>query len=256
MDADLSYSKPYYTIPDAQILSGFFISPWASAVECAREQAHSTTYSEVMEPYKSLAELYRSPDSLDRTAEFRLDSEDDIAGDEVLENESPFTREVVVPIADNTQRNDIDIENMQFNLFLESRSQEFLRALSWVDFEDGMENDIVRLVSGYVKKNKYVTYCWLNKIFNDNRTKPIITSSILRTLGMVVNKNDADYMLSMVVAGLSSKHPEDQEAAIMVIEKWRTKECLYAMLNTTYGSDWVKEYAIQVVKELRKEVEV
>ena len=73
---------------------------------------------------------------------------------------------------------------------------------------------------------------------------------------MVVNKNDAGIMLSMVTTGLSSPHSEDQEAAIMVVEKWRTKECLEAMCNTTYGSDWVKEYAMQVIEELKNELEL
>ena len=73
---------------------------------------------------------------------------------------------------------------------------------------------------------------------------------------MVVNKNDADIMLTLVTSGIASQHSEDQEAAIMVVEKWRTKECLEALLNTTFGSDWVKEYAMQVVEELKEELAV
>lgn len=71
---------------------------------------------------------------------------------------------------------------------------------------------------------------------------------------MVVNKNDADIMLSMVTAGLASSFSEDQEAAIMVVEKWRTKDCLDAMTHTSYGSDWLNEYAMQVVEELKDEL--
>ena len=40
---------------------------------------------------------------------------------------------------------------------------------------------------------------------------------------MEVNKNDAGIMLSIVTTGLSSPHSEDQEAAIMVVEKWHEK---------------------------------
>ena len=61
------------------------------------------------------------------------------------------------------------------------------------DFEDGMENDITRQVSAYIEQNRYVTYCWLNKIFNDNRDWGLhlcpngISISIFKYLFMLTN---------------------------------------------------------------------
>jgi len=161
-----------------------------------------------------------------------------------------------VTVSENTRVDDINQVNEQFSLYLDSQTDSFISTLIWTDFEDGIENEITRQVIEYMEQNRYVTFCWLNRIFNSNREKPTITSGLLRTLAMVVNPSDANIMLSMVATGVASVHSEDQEAAIMVIEKWRTKECLDAMLNTTYGSDWVEEYAMQVITELKEELGV
>lgn len=216
-------------------------------------------YSKVLKTYDTLEELYRTPGYLDTSFFTRQDVED-CSNDEVAErkiaSDSSTSTEEPVTVSENTRADDINIANEQFCQYLESQTDGFISTLIWTDFEDGMENEITRQVGEYMERNRYVTFCWLNRIFNSNREKPTITSALLRTLAMVVNSSDANIMLSMVAAGVASVHSEDQEAAIMVIEKWRTKECLDAMLNTTYGSDWVREYALQVIAELKEELGV
>lgn len=233
-------------------------SSWITSMESINKVLDSMNldaYTEALKSFDTLAELYRKPYYLDTSVFIRRDIED---GEKAEENQSLSSSSVesVVAVSDNTRVDDINLANEQFRQYLDSQTNGFVNTLIWTDFEDGMENEITRLVGEYMEKNRYVTYCWLNKIFNDNRSRPTVTSGLLRTLAMVVNKNDADIMLSMVTSGIASQHSEDQEAAIMVIEKWRTKECLDAMLNTTYGSDWVREYAMQVVAELKEELEV
>lgn len=258
MEAIILDSSSCDFIAGQQMLSGLFSLPCVFESKEGNEwmqMCSASPYGKERNAYLSFEEFCRFQNSLDSTAVFRFVSKDDMANNKGLMKESPSTEEVASSVADNTKSNDINKENERFLSFLESRSQDFIQSLVWGDFEDGMENDITRQVSAYMRRNRFVTYCWLNKIFSDNRSKPIVTSGILRTLVMVVNRKDAGYMLPMVIGGLASKHTEDQEAAIMVIEKWRTKECLDAMLNTTYGSDWVKEYAMQVIEELREELE-
>ena len=46
---------------------------------------------------------------------------------------------------------------------------------------------------------------------------------------MTVEKEDTDMLLTMVKAGLSDSHSKTQEAALMVIEQWRTRNCLIAI---------------------------
>ena len=216
-------------------------------------------YSKMLKTYDTLAELYRTPGYLDTSFFTRQDIEDGSNG-EVTEQKnvsnSSTSIEESVTVSENTRVDDINQVNEQFSLYLDSQTDSFISTLIWTDFEDGIENEITRQVIEYMEQNRYVTFCWLNRIFNSNREKPTITSGLLRTLAMVVNPSDANIMLSMVATGVASVHSEDQEAAIMVIEKWRTKECLDAMLNTTYGSDWVREYAMQVVAELKEELGV
>lgn len=216
-------------------------------------------YSKVLKTYDTLEELYRTPGYLDTSYFTRQDVEDGSNGEATERKKassSSTSTEELVTVSENTRADDINIANEQFSQYLESQTNSFICTLIWTDFEDGMENEITRQIGEYMERNRYVTFCWLNRIFNSNREKPTITSGLLRTLAMVVNPSDANIMLSMVAAGIASVHSEDQEAAIMVIEKWRTKECLDAMLNTTYGSDWVREYAMQVITELKEELGV
>lgn len=231
-------------------------SSWMASVESVNNVLGSMNldaYTEALKSFDTLAELYRKPYYLDTSVFTRHDIED---REKVEEDQasSSSSIESIVAVSENTRVDDINLANEQFRLYLESQTNGFINTLVWTDFEDGMENEVTRQIGEYMEKNRYVTYCWLNKIFNDNRSRPTVTSGLLRTMAMVVNKNDADIMLSMVTSGIASQHSEDQEAAIMVIEKWRTKECLDAMLNTTYGSDWVREYAMQVMAELKEEL--
>lgn len=239
-----------------------FASQLMSSVESLNKALVSENidaYSKIQKTYDTLAELYRTPGYLDTSFFTRQDVEDGSNGEAIEQKKvssSSTSIEESITVSENTRADNINQANEQFSLYLESQTNSFISSLIWTDFEDGMENEITRQVEEYMERNRYVTFCWLNRIFNSNREKPAITSGLLRTLAMVVNPSDANIMLSMVAAGVASVHSEDQEAAIMVIEKWRTKECLEAMLNTTYGSDWVKEYAIQVITELKEELGV
>ncbi len=259
---DFQSKTLHHIAADMQMQLRHFKSCWAlngeDSVSMQMCILNSLPYSEAMMGYNSFIESRCSQeDYFASTSLSRPDSVDkiDICNETTMEAGS-VTGPISEAFTNNTSEVDINKENERFNSFLGSRSQDFIRSLIWTEFEDGVENEITRLVVEYVKRNKYVTYCWLYKLFNENRSNPVITSGLLRTLGMVVDIQDAGYLMTMVTAGLSSLHAEDQEAAIMVVEKWRTKECLDAMVNTSYGSPWIKEYASQVVHELKEELEV
>lgn len=257
MESTLLYSSLYQQISDIQELTRKMTMPWIAEFESASKTLQALNVdalSEAMRAYSSLTDLYKIPSYFDSSDFLRKDYEDGQVNEGNV-SESVATRDdAEVIVSYNTNDEDVNKANERFMKSLELQSKDFVRTLAWTDFEDGMENEITNMVASYMEKNRYVTFCWLNKIFNANRSRPNITSGLLRTLAMVVNKNDAGIMLSMVTAGLASPHSEDQEAAIMVVEKWRTKECLEAMCNTTYGSDWLKEYAMQVVEELKEEL--
>ncbi len=252
------HNNIYQQLADIQQLINKNMS-WMSTLETMKNQSwknnFDAAYTKILN-YPSLAELYRIPSFSDSSAFIRQDVEDNIKEDSPIPANSSSRPDSLISAIGTTSDDEIKFANEKFMQFLDCQTKNFLKTLSWTDFEDGIDNDITRLVSEYIEQNRYVTYCWLNKIFNGNRTTPSITSRLLRTLAMVVNETDYEYMLSMVTCGVASQHPEDQEAAIMVIEKWRTKECLEAMQNTTFGSDWIKEYADQVITELKNELGV
>ncbi len=249
-------SSLYKQIADIQELTRKMSMSWMTEVESVNKTMQALNFdafSGMRSVCSSLTELYQPYYGL---ALQPKDYENAKANDENLSENVATKEDLSKIISYSTNDEDINKGNERFMKSLELQSQDFLRALVWTDFEDGMENEITNMIASYLEENRYVTFCWLNKIFNANRTRSNITSSLLRTLAMVVNKSDASIMLSMVTAGLASSHPDDQEAAIMVVEKWRTKECLEAMCNTTYGSDWLKEYAMQVIEELKEELEL
>lgn len=250
-----AYSAYSYLIPDQNVLAGFDAPQWNV------ERFDDSARIKILDYYcnsvaSDLFKPFEGSYCFDSAAASRADLEDGINIASGNKYEIPTTNEVSYTVAYNTRESDINNANERFLAYLENVSQIFVQELAWTDFEDGMENDVIRQVSRYIKINRYVTLCWLSKIFSNNRSQPSITSGILRTLAMVVTGNDIDYMMPVVTAGLSSTHLEDQEAAIMVVEKWRTRTCLEALLNTTYGSEWMNEYAMQVAKELKGELGV
>ena len=72
---------------------------------------------------------------------------------------------------------------------------------------------------------------------------------------MSVDVSYSDTLLPMVIAGLNAPSSKTQEAALMVIEEWRTKQCLDAL--KTYlnrSSRLIERYAKVVETELEEEL--
>ena len=122
------------------------------------------------------------------------------------------------------------------------------------DFEDGMENDVTELMKAFIRRNKFATYIWLNELYSQNLNNLPFVEGLLRTIAMVTEKGDETSLLPIVVAGLRSQESSEQEAAIMVVEEWRTKDCLDAMKTANFGEGWLKTYADKVMDELENDL--
>ena len=139
--------------------------------------------------------------------------------------------------------------------YLRTRTDEIANAIMHTEFEDGMDNDITLLIKSFARSNKSATYNWLGELYSKNVTKPSVLQGILRTLAMITEKGDENILLPMVLASLRSDNSAEQEAAIMVIEEWRTKECLDAISNVPrFSSDIIADYAKMVTDELKQEL--
>lgn len=156
--------------------------------------------------------------------------------------------------AESTDSDVINRKNDAFLGFLRARSVQFTIALKQADFEDGMMNDVADEVENYLRENKFATFLWLNSLYSCNQTDHEVISGILRIIELTVETSSSDLLLPIVKCGLADSHSETQEAALMVIERWRTKECLDALLTTRFSSRWISKYANSIISELKEEL--
>lgn len=210
--------------------------PWLSASQFPRGTS-------LLSEYVTLD----SVDSLDEDCESAVN----IGMDKVSSGDSLVQR----ASKDSTSSVDINQNNRAFFSLLSKRSQTFVWLLKHTDFEDGIENDITKEVYGYIKKNEFVTYAWLNSIFSNHQNNADVLAGLLRVVGMTVRVEDTDMLLPMVKAGLSDPQSKTQEAALMVIEQWRTLNCLTALETApAFTSSWICDYAEQIKLELIEEI--
>lgn len=156
---------------------------------------------------------------------------------------------------ENTSSNDINKANQMYLEYLRSRTDEIANSISHTEFEDGVDNYITLMIKSFAKENKSATYNWLDELYSKNLNKPYIVQGILRSLAMITERGDENILLPIVVAGLRSNNSLEQEAAIMVIEEWRTKECLKAISSVTkFSSEMIANYAKMVINELKEEL--
>lgn len=156
---------------------------------------------------------------------------------------------------DSTNSIDINYINEDFYKFLDKHTAVFIWTLKHTDFEDGIENAPIKEVKNYIRKNRFVTFSWLHSIYSNNQKDSDIISALLRIIGMTVDNEDYDKLLPLVKAGLLDNSSKAQEAALMVIEQWRSKNCLDAIQTAQFKSQWIREYAKQIELELKKELE-
>ena len=170
----------------------------------------------------SLSSEYATPDSVDGMDE-------DHGSTKIIEEDSLSSEDSVIQRASKDSTNSTDINQIN--------------------------NDVTKEVHGYIKKNEFVTYAWLNSIFANYQDNADVLAGLLRVVGMTVSIEDTDMLLPMVKAGLSAPQSKAQEAALMVIEEWRTSNCLTALETApTFTSSWIRDYAEQIKSELVEEI--
>lgn len=120
-------------------------------------------------------------------------------------------------------------------------------------FEDGMTNSAIETVRDIFYRRPYMAGIWLSYLFSYNQRNDKVIAGLLRIIA-TFEKEYSQMFIPMVRSGLSDKSTLIQEAAIMIIEEWRTKECLDALECTELSSQWIQEYANSVIKELKEEL--
>ena len=252
---DSSHLLPF---DDIRALAFPVSTPWISVMggQCDSQYPLGLdVLSDALKDYSSLAELYRIPDYLVSSALLRLDYEDGFSGAENHSEKDSTRGDLTSVISDTTSISDVNKANQEYLDYLRTRTEEVTFAIAHTDFEDGMDNDVTILLRSFAKSNKATTYNWLDELFSKNFNNPIVVEGILRSLAMITDKGDENILLPIVIAALRSGVSVEQEAAIMVIEEWRTKECLDAIQSVlNFASDIIEDYAMMVAGELEKEL--
>lgn len=138
--------------------------------------------------------------------------------------------------------------------FFNTHTNSIISQILRTDFQDGMTNEVTEQVKTFFEINRMVACNWLNSIFSTNQNNPVIISGLLRIISMLDSNDYPSFLMPIVRAGLGDKNSMTQEAALMVIEEWRTKECLDALLNTAFVNGWIKDYSNKIILELKKEL--
>lgn len=155
---------------------------------------------------------------------------------------------------ESTDSNDIEMQNRKVFAQLQKYTLTFVRILKRTDFEDGMTNYVSDVVEDFIKSNSFVTYSWLSTIYSNYQKDAVVLAGLLRIIELTIRNEDVDILLPIVKAGLADNSSMVQEAAIMVIEQWRTKNCLDALETATFHSKMIEVYANQIIEELKEEL--
>lgn len=155
--------------------------------------------------------------------------------------------------SESTDSCNIESANRKFFTQLNNYTPTFVRILKKTDFEDGVTNHTSDIVENFIDVNSFVTYSWLSSIYSNYQQNSIVLAGLLRIIELTIRNEDVDFLLPIVKAGLADKSSMVQEAAIMVIEQWRTKNCLDALETSSFQSEIMKSYAYEVLEELKEE---
>lgn len=134
------------------------------------------------------------------------------------------------------------------------KQPKFVYLLHHSVFEDGFDNEATLFFKELFKKDPCISLLWLNGVYTDNQKDAAVLEGILRIISLLDAVGYRKYILPMVKASFNDENVEVQEAAIMVAERWRNKMCLDALQTTKFASEWIKEYANQVMEELKEEL--
>lgn len=258
MATAFSKNTLYQQLADIEELASNLSSPWGAVVGSLTRQSKMVdlgAYSEALRSFSSLSEMYRLPDYFTLSSFVRQDAVDSIVEEEPSPLTSSTRDDISMASPANTRADDINRANQEYLEYLRTRTDDIANAISRTEFEDGMDNDITLLIRSFAKENKSATYNWLDELYSKNINKPSVVQGVLRSLAMITERGDENILLPIVVAGLRSNNSCEQEAAIMVIEEWRTKECLEAIGSvTSFSSEMIADYAKMVINELREEL--
>lgn len=121
------------------------------------------------------------------------------------------------------------------------------------DFEYGIASQVDVFMRNQMKENSLVTKSWLNDIFVENFSNPVILVGILRAISRLSYDEICPEGQLIATAALSHSNIEVQECGIRAFESWGTLRSLHILSSISVAVAWLQDYINEVVKDLSKE---
>lgn len=166
----------------------------------------------------------------------------------------------------STSSQNIEMENKRHIDVLRRNEAYFIQLLLKSDFEDGNSNDAIEYVDKQLNINSIATSNWIAEIFSkyslsdtvDNEVSGNVLYGLLRIIAYLNNYDCFDYIkgpLTLILKlSLNSGVPYMQEAGLMVIESWRSLDCLKILNEEKFKDKYLSKYAELLRNELTNEL--
>lgn len=121
------------------------------------------------------------------------------------------------------------------------------------DFEYGIDSQLDVFIRNLMKENSLATKHWLNDIFVENFSNPVILVGILHIISRFSYLEVYPEGQIMATAVLSHSNVEVQECGVRAFESWGTLSSLSILRNVKVATPWLQDYINEVVKDLSRE---
>lgn len=165
----------------------------------------------------------------------------------------------------NNLTNSESVEKENRNHIDKLRGNEFyfVQILLHSSFEDGNSNKAIEYIKEQLSINSVATSNWLAEFFVRNKNKDAdgieILYGLLRIIAYLNDRDCFDYIrgtLSLILrVALKTDTAYLQEAALMVIESWRDKDCLHLLKEMKFKDAYIQKYVGIIKNELTSELE-
>lgn len=124
------------------------------------------------------------------------------------------------------------------------------------DFEYGIESPIDLFIQSQMQENRLATKSWLNSVFVENISNPIILIGILRVISRLSYYEVLPEGQMIALAALSHKDTEVVECGVRAFENWGNLESLKILQSLSVTPSWLQDYIDKVVEYIRKDFRI
>lgn len=178
-------------------------------------------------------------------------------------NTNYFPKNSFVSENASTDSQSVEAENRRHIERLRNNEFYFLQLLSHSDFEDGNSNEAISYIEEQLSINSIATSTWMAEFFDKQQRRGDdgieMLYGLLRIIAYLNNTDCFNYIqgvLKLILqVALQNSAVYLQEAALMVIESWRSKDYLQLLKEMTFKNPYIQKYADIIKNELTSELE-